>query len=202
MRYSLLTGALLAVLALFSWAAPARAQIPFDVTALMQDINQGITQMTQDMLADNRVAELKDQGLIVAPLQANIPDADEGDGDDFIGFLTVWAQEKMLTAMIRQDEDAHFAVLDRVMLEAILQDNNLAPESLHNPRQWPVIGKAANAQYILTGSFSVAPMTEKPLQLAISVTARIVNLETGRGIAAGTFDIVFKQPEPAFGIEQ
>jgi len=202
MRLSLYGAVLLSALVFLTWAVPARTQIPFDVTVLMQDINKGITTMAQEMLTDKRVLELENQGLIVAPLQANIPDADEED--DFIGFINIWAQEKMLTAMIREDEDAHFAVLDRAMLEMILKDPkvNLAPDSLHNPQFWPVIGKAANAQYILTGSYSVVPMNERPLQLAISVTTRIVNLETGRGIAASTFDIIFKQPEPDFRMEQ
>ena len=201
MRFSIVrAGLLAALLALFLCSTPTHTQVPFDVAALMKDVNQGITTMVQEMLQDKRVLEQQDQGLIVAPLQANIPDADEDD--KMLVFITTWIQEKMLTAMIQQDQDAHFAVIDRVMLEKTVRDMKLDAVGLRDPGNWPAIGKAVNAQYMLTGSYSVVPLSEKPLQLALSVTVRIVNLENARAIAASSFELMFKQPEPPIGIDK
>lgn len=189
--------ALLAAVALCACIAPVRAQLPFDVAALLQDVDTGITQMSQNMLADKRVAELKDQGLIVGPLLANLPEGAEEDA--FRVFINNWALEKMMTAMIKLDEDAHFAVVDRLMMENAMRSLKLDAGALRDPKNWPALGEAVDANYLLTGSYSVLPVREAPLEIAISVTARIVNLDTAKAVAAGSFDLIFKQAAPPAG---
>ena len=196
MRFSLLSAGLLsALLALVTWSMPARAQLPFDATALMQQVSEAFNKLAQEMLADKRVANLQEQGLLIAPFLSNIPDAEEGD--QMMIFINNWVMEKVMTAMIQQDQDAHFGVIDRVMLEKYLKETKLDQKALCDPINWPPIGKALDAKYMLTGSYSILPVSEKPIELIISVTARIVNLDTARAITAGTFDISYKQTEPA-----
>jgi len=168
----------------FPAPAPLR---PFQ--ALLQDVNTGIATMAQEVLADNRVTNLTTQGLIVAPLQANIPDVSEDD--PVLILIGTLLQEKLMTAMIQFDQQGHLAVVDRLMLHKTVQDMRLDARALRDPMQWPAIGQAMDAQYMLTGSYSVLPVSEQPLKLLISATVRIVHLDTAKAIAASSYDMTY-----------
>ena len=206
--FPLLAGVLLAMLML-AWNAPAHPQpapgqaanapaqdggAPGLLVNLMMEVNKSLTVIAQDMLTSNRLGDIKNAGLVVAPFMTNIPDADPQD--QMIKLITSWVQEKMLTAMVKNDKDAHFAVVDRIILDNTIQKMKLDADALRDPKNWPAIGQAVDAKYMVTGSFVVIPMNENPLKIAISIEARIVLLETGKVVTADGADLVYKQADP------
>ena len=50
----------------------------------------------------------------------------------------------------------------------------------------------------MAGSIGIIPLAERPLSLFFSLTARIVRVEDGKALAAGSADFVYpEKPKPA-----
>ncbi|MHB0939287.1 MAG: hypothetical protein ACYDCO_13865 [Armatimonadota bacterium] len=157
---------------------------------IMKAADTAVTALAKDTLASKRLEEITGEGLIIAPFSLL---AVEGDGDDFTKFVVSWTQEKMTNAMIKADEAGHFAVIDRAFIDKAIQELKLDAKALADPKNWPAIGQATGAKYMITGGIGIIPLREHPLSLSFSLTARIVSVEDGKAVAAG--DAGFIYPE-------
>lgn len=161
---------------------------------IMKAADAAISVLAKDTLTSKRLEKITDEGLIVAPFALLAPQGG-GDGDDFMRFVIAWGQEKMTNAMIREDDGGHFAVIDRAIIDKVIKEQKLDAKALADPKNWPAIGQATGAKYMVTGSIGIIPLSENPLSLSLSLTARIVSVEDGRAVAAGSADFVY--PEKA-----
>jgi hypothetical protein len=204
MRASLfLTGLLLVTLSLAGYR-PALAQPEMqpqpqpqpqnqpqqDLVEIMKAADAAITALAKDTLASKRLEKITGEGLIVAPFQLLLP---QGDGDDFTKFVITWVQEKMTNAMIKEDPNIHFEVIDRVIIDKTIQEMKLDAKALADPKNWPAIGQATGATYLVTGGIGIIPLSERPLSLSFSLTARIISVDTGKAVAAGNADFVYPE---------
>lgn len=157
---------------------------------IMKVADTAITALAKDTLASKRLEEISKEGLIVAPFQLLVP---QGGEDDFVKFVVSWTQEKMTNAMIKADEAGHFEVVDRAFIDKAIQEKKLDAKALADPKNWPAIGQATGAKYMVTGGLGILPLREHPLSISITLTARIVSVDTGKAVAAG--DVSFIYPE-------
>ena len=191
MRFlSILIGLLLGTLTL---AQPEIAPPPPNddmqvLVEIMKAADTAVTALAKDTLTSKQLEKITGEGLIVAPFQLLVP----GE-DDFVKFVVSWTQEKMTNAMIKEDEAGHFAVIDRAFIDKVIQEQKLDAKALAVPKNWPAIGQATGAKYLVTGGIGIIPLRERPLSLSFSLTARIVSVEDGRAVAAG--DASFIYPE-------
>jgi len=164
---------------------PQQAQV---LVEIMQAADAAITAMVKDTLASKRLEKIAGERLIVAPFTLLMP----GGGDDgFITFVVSWMREKTTNAMIQEDVVDHFAVIDRVFIDKAIREKKLDAKALADPANWPAIGQATGAKYMVTGSIGILPLAENPLSLSFSLTARIINVEDGRAVAAGDADFIY-----------
>jgi hypothetical protein len=167
---------------------PQQAQA---LVEIMKAADAAITALAKDTLASKRLEKITEEGLIVAPFALLLPDG--GDGDGFTTFVVSWVQEKTTNAMIKEDGGGHFAVIDRAFIDKAIREMKLDAKALADPTNWPAIGQATGAKYMVTGSIGIIPLAERPLSLSFSLTARIVSVEDGKAVAAGDADFLYPE---------
>jgi len=191
----IMAGMLLAALALaqpdlLPPPPPNGAQQAPELVELMQAADAAITTLAQNTLASKRLKKITEEGLIVASFTPLMPD---GGDDAFTVLVVSWMQEKMTNAMIREDAGGHFAVIDRASIDKAIREMKLDAKALADPKNWPAIGQAAGAKYMVTGFIGILPLAEHPLSLSFSLTARVVSVADGKAVAAGSVDFIFPE---------
>jgi len=159
---------------------------------IMKAADTAITALAKDTLTSKRLEQISKEGLIVAPFQLLMP---QGNEDDFVKLIVSWTQEKMTNAMIKADEAGHFEVVDRAFIDKAIKEQKLDAKALADPKNWPAIGQATGAKYMVTGGLGIIPLRENPLSISITLTARIVSVDTGKAVAAGSADFVYPEKQ-------
>ena len=75
------------------------------------------------------------------------------------------------------------------------KEQKLDAKALADPKNWPAIGQATGAKYMVTGGLGIIPLRENPLSISITLTARIVSVDTGKAVAAGSADFVYPEKQ-------